>query len=60
MSQVKEFSFLLFLYGAPRVCHKIEIKCYKNTIRTLKPIKYSSDLVIMSPRVRQVLVMGSS
>ena len=32
MSQVYDYSFLL-LFGAPRVCLRIEIRRYKNTIR---------------------------
>ena len=33
MSQVNDFSFLLFLFGAPRVCLSDNDKCYKNTTR---------------------------
>ena len=33
MSQVDDKSFLLFLYGAPRVCLLIGIKCYENATR---------------------------
>ena len=33
MSQVNNYSFLLFLYGAPRICLLRDIKRYKNTIR---------------------------
>ena len=32
MSQVNDCQFLLFLFGAPRVCLWMKIKCYKNTI----------------------------
>ena len=32
MFQVNDYGFLLFLYGAPRVCLQMEIKHYKYTI----------------------------
>ena len=35
MSQVNDYSFLLFLHGAPRVCLWMEIKRYKTTIRNM-------------------------
>ena len=45
MSQVNDFSFLLFLFGALRVCLWVEIKHYENTIRIritqMKPVKSS-------------------
>ena len=33
MSEVNDYSSLLFLFGAPRVCLYMEIKCHKNTVR---------------------------
>ena len=33
MSQVNDYSFLLFLFGVLRICHYREIKFYKITIK---------------------------
>ena len=33
MSQVNDYRFPVFLFGAPKVCLLMEIKCYKNTIK---------------------------
>ena len=33
MSQVSDYSFVLFLYSAPRVCLLLAIKHYKNILR---------------------------
>ena len=49
MSQVYDFSFLLFLFGAVRLCIEKEIKCHKNTI-TIRIWRLSINLLAESFR----------
>ena len=44
MSKVNDYQFLLFLFGAPRVCLYMEIKPYKNTTRIRIKSHQSKDL----------------